>query len=56
MSLRVVGAGLGRTGTVSLKLALEKILGAPCYHMMEVFTRPEHVPMWHAAALGTMPA
>lgn len=55
MSLRVVGAGLGRTGTVSLKLALEKILGARCYHMMEVFTHPEHVPMWHAAALGTMP-
>ena len=37
MSLRVVGAGLGRTGTVSLKLALEKLLDAPCYHMMEVF-------------------
>ncbi len=55
MSLRIVGAGLGRTGTVSLKLALEKILGAPCYHMMEVFTHPEHVPLWHAAALGTMP-
>jgi hypothetical protein len=52
MSLRVVGAGLGRTGTLSLKVALEKLLGGPCYHMMEVFAHPEHVPLWHAAARG----
>ena len=50
MSLRVVGAGLGRTGTLSLKLALERLLGAPCYHMTEVFAHPEHVALWHAAA------
>src|SRR4029450_13636759 len=49
MSLRVVGAGLGRTGTMSLKLALERLLGAPCYHMLEVFKNPEHIPVWHAA-------
>ncbi len=55
MSLRVVGAGLGRTGTLSLKLALEKLLDAPCYHMMEVFAHPEHIPLWHAAARGEMP-
>jgi hypothetical protein len=41
MTLRVVGAGLGRTGTHSLKLALEQLLGAPCYHMLEVFGRPD---------------
>jgi hypothetical protein len=52
MSLRVVGAGLGRTGTLSLKLALERLLGAPCYHMLEVFGHPEHVALWHAAARG----
>ena len=52
MSLRIVGAGLGRTGTMSLKLALERLLGAPCYHMLEVFEHPEHVPLWHAAARG----
>jgi hypothetical protein len=52
MSLRVVGAGLGRTGTLSLKLALEKLLGAPCYHMVEVFPRPEHQRIWRDAALG----
>jgi len=56
MTLRVVGAGLGRTGTSSLKLALETLLSAPCYHMREVIAhKPEHVPIWHNAALGTMP-
>ena len=49
-NLRVIGAGLGRTGTHSLKIALERLLGGPCYHMVEVFKRPEHVAVWHAAA------
>lgn len=53
--LQVVGAGLGRTGTNSLKVALEQLLGAPCYHMVEVFGHPEHVPQWTAAYDGTMP-
>lgn len=52
MALKVIGAGLGRTGTHSLKVALEELLGSPCYHMTEVFQHPEHVPMWHAAAKG----
>lgn len=55
MALRVVGAGLGRTGTLSLKVALERLLGAPCYHMTEVFQHPEHIPVWHAAARGQTP-
>jgi sulfotransferase family protein len=55
MTLRIVGAGLGRTGTMSLKRALERLLGAPCYHMIEVFQRPEHLPVWHRAVLGEMP-
>jgi len=54
MSLRVVGAGLGRTGTLSLKLALEKLLGGPCYHMAEMLGHPEHVPLWRAAARGEL--
>jgi hypothetical protein len=49
MTIRVVGAGLGRTGTTSLKAALEQLLGEPCYHMVEVFAHPEHVPVWAAA-------
>ncbi len=52
MALQVVGAGFGRTGTLSLKNALEKIGFGPCYHMMEVFPRPEHVAMWHRLAFG----
>lgn len=50
--LRVIGAGLGRTGTLTLKLALERLLGEPCYHMLELFVHPEHVAAWHTAARG----
>ena len=52
MALRVIGAGVGRTGTMSLKGALEQLLGGPCYHMMEVFMHPEHVALWGAAGRG----
>jgi hypothetical protein len=40
MGLQIIGAGLGRTGTTSLKLALEDLLGGRCYHMFEVRERP----------------
>src|SRR4051812_26729004 len=52
VGLKVVGAGLGRTGTHSLKLALEQLLGGSCYHMMEVFGRPDDVRQWQAAVDG----
>jgi hypothetical protein len=55
MAVRVVGAGLGRTGTNSLRLALEQLLGAPCYHMMVVSDRPQDVDVWWAAVRGEMP-
>lgn len=55
LTLKVVGAGLGRTGTYSLKLALEQLLGAPCYHMAEVPAHPEHIPLWHQAIKGKIP-
>jgi hypothetical protein len=41
VSLRVVGAGLGRTGTNSLMVALEQLLGGPCHHMFKVFVNDE---------------
>ena len=51
MSLKVIGAGLGRTSTMSLKFALEKLLGGPCYHMVELFEHlEEHLPYWEGAA------
>jgi len=52
MALRVVGAGLGRTGTNSLKLALERLLGGRCYHMSECMERPGDAAVWHAAIRG----
>ncbi|HEV7585592.1 MAG TPA: sulfotransferase [Solirubrobacteraceae bacterium] len=52
MALKVVGAGLGRTGTSSLKLALERLLGGPCYHMFELVRREQDTPVWHAAVRG----
>jgi Sulfotransferase domain len=55
MALMVVGAGVGRTGTESLKLALEQLLGAPCYHMLEVLGHPESSRYWAAAGRGEMP-
>jgi hypothetical protein len=50
--LRVVGAGLPRTATRSLKDALEQLLGGRCYHMAEVFQHLEDVPAWGAATRG----
>jgi Sulfotransferase domain len=56
MPLKVVGAGVGRTGTHSLKLAIERLTGDPCYHMSEVFGKADHVDAWRGAVVdGTMP-
>ena len=52
MSLTVIGAGLGRTGTMSLKLALEQLGFGPCYHMAEVVTDPDAPQRWNDAADG----
>lgn len=52
MPLRVVGSGLGRTGTTSLKAALERLLGGACYHMIECFGRPDDPPVWTRAFAG----
>ncbi|HZZ67127.1 MAG TPA: sulfotransferase [Phenylobacterium sp.] len=50
MTLKVIGSGFGRTGTMSLKLALEQIGLGPCYHMSEVFKNPAAPDMWSTAA------
>ena len=52
MTLKVVGAGLGRTGTMSLKLALEQLGLGPCHHMAEVFAAPASIDLWRRAGLG----
>ena len=52
MPLSVIGAGFGRTGTMSLKLALDRLGFGPCYHMTEVFKNPKASGYWEAAADG----
>ncbi len=51
--LKVIGAGHGRTGAYSLKLALEQLGLGPCHHMEKVLKDPERqIPLWSAAARG----
>jgi hypothetical protein len=52
MPLKVIGAGLGRTGTVSLKIALEQLGVGRCYHMLEAIANPGHLELWRQAAEG----
>lgn len=52
MPLEVIGAGFGRTGTNSLKLALEHLGFGPCHHMFEIRDNPERLPDWQALARG----
>ena len=50
--MKLIGAGFGRTGTTSLKAALEKLGFDPCYHMTEVFAHPDHADFWVSAWHG----
>ena len=52
MSLELIGAGFGRTGTLSLKTALEMIGLGPCHHMLEVHANPGSDETWYQASLG----
>jgi hypothetical protein len=52
--MKVIGAGFGRTGTMSMQGAL-KILGYPCYHMKEVPEQPGHLKAWHEFVGGRAP-
>lgn len=46
MALKVIGAGFGRTGTLSLKTALEELGFGRCYHMVEILKKPSHMKHW----------
>ncbi len=50
--MKVIGSGFGRTGTLSMKRALEELGVGPCYHMEEVMQHGSHVRVWHDASLG----
>jgi hypothetical protein len=50
--MKVIGVGVARTGTVSLKAALERLGFGPCFHSRHVLDRPDQLPRWDAAAVG----
>ena len=52
MALEIIGAGFGRTGTCSLKAALERLGFGPCHHMSEVINTPDQVRLWSEVAKG----
>ena len=52
MALKVVGSGLGRTGTKSMQTALNMLGFGPCHHMVEVFAHPESMQLWIDAREG----
>jgi hypothetical protein len=52
MALQVIGAGFGRTGTTSLKVALEQLGFSKCHHMDEVMMSSPQVPLWQALCDG----
>ncbi|SLN75263.1 sulfotransferase family protein [Oceanibacterium hippocampi] len=53
MPLDVIGAGVGRTGTYSLKLAINQLGLGPSHHMEEVILNmPRQLPLWQAAVAG----
>jgi hypothetical protein len=49
MGIDIIGAGLGRTGTLSLRAAFEALGFGPCHHMVEVVTKPRQMPLWQEA-------
>lgn len=50
--MKVIGAGVGRTGTMSLKAALEQLGFGPCFHGRHVLDHKDRLPLWMAAADG----
>jgi hypothetical protein len=55
VALQLIGAGLPRTGTSSLREALRLLLDAPVFHMSEAYAHPEHASTWVAAMDGNPP-
>lgn len=49
MSIKVIGACFGRTGTLSRKAALEELGFDKCYDMVETIQNPRHMRIWKQA-------
>ncbi|HWE45893.1 MAG TPA: sulfotransferase [Caulobacteraceae bacterium] len=54
MTIKVIGAGLGRTGTMSFKRAMDILGLGPCYHMYEVIENPAAIEFWRRAGDGDL--
>jgi hypothetical protein len=50
--MKIIGAGLPRTGTSSLKAALDRLGFGPTYHMFELMQHPEHIERWRPVMSG----
>jgi hypothetical protein len=50
--LKIIGSGFGRTGTLSLKAALEQLGFGPCYHMSEIISKPKRMSAWSNIGRG----
>ncbi len=48
-TVQIIGAGFGRTGTLSLREALRLLGFGPCDHMVENFANPERFTLWSDA-------
>ncbi len=53
--MKLIGAGLPRTGTLSQKVALEMLGLAPCYHMVNVLADLDEAQQWRRALDGEGP-
>jgi hypothetical protein len=53
--MRLIGAGLPRTGTLTQKLALEQLGLGPCYHWVNVIADLDEVELWDKAMDGEAP-
>lgn len=52
MGLNIIGAGFGRTGTWSLKQAIEILGLGPCHHMYELRRSARQIALWQSIAAG----
>jgi hypothetical protein len=53
--MKLIGAGMPRTGTLTQKLALEELGLGPCYHMVDVLADLDQAPLWERALDGESP-
>jgi hypothetical protein len=52
--MKLIGAGMPRTGTLTQKMALEMLGLGPCYHMVDVLADLDQAALWERALQGEM--